>query len=197
MPELSKRELILGAAFKIFSTKGYHNAKIQTIANEAGIGKGTVYEYFSGKQEIFEEAFIRNIEMGLKEVQEIFDSELPFKEKLAKFLKYKYNIITVHTSLAEIFFAQGDLISKRIKDVFFKNMGKHTLDVIALIEQGVQEGILRENVDREIVCSCIMGLSNHYLGMVMFKEDVEGPDYEYIVDQVIEGFGVKEDCNEN
>ena len=198
MHETSKRDLILDAAFQVFRTKGYHNAKIQTIAKEAGIGKGTVYEYFSGKQEIFEESFIRYIERGYLEVRGIFDSELPFKEKLAKFLKYKYNRITVHTSLAEIFFAQGDLISKRIKDVFFKNMGRHTMDIIALIEQGIGEGLIRKNVDSEIACSCIMGLSNHYLGMMMFKEGVELPDYEYIVDQVLEIFGEKEDfSNEN
>ncbi|SHI58029.1 transcriptional regulator, TetR family [Dethiosulfatibacter aminovorans DSM 17477] len=197
MPEMSKRDLILNSAFEIFRTKGFHNAKIEEIAKNAGIGKGTVYEYFSGKKEIFEESFIRNVEMGLQEVHEIFVSELSFKEKLAKFLKYKYNIITVHTSLAEVFFAQGDLISKRVKDVFLKNMGKHTLDVIRLIEQGIDEGLIRKTVDKEILCSCIMGLSNHYIGMVMFKAGGKEPDYGYIVDQVLEGFGEKEDCNEN
>lgn len=198
MPERSKRDLILNSAFEIFRTKGFHNTKIEEIAKHAGIGKGTVYEYFSGKKEIFEESFIRNIENSLAELKVIFDSELPFKEKLAKFLKYKYNIITVHSSLAEVFFAQGDLISKKIKDVFLSNMGKHTMDVITLIEQGIDEGLIRKDVDKEILCACIMGLSNHYIGMMMFKNGGKEPDYDYIVDQVLEGFGEnKEDCNEN
>lgn len=198
MPKLTKRELILDSAFEIFRTKGYHSAKIEEIAKHAGIGKGTVYEYFSGKKEIFEESFINNLEKGLLGLKKIFDSELSFKEKLAKFLKYKYNIITLHSSLAEVFFAQGDLISDRIKKVFFSNLGRHTMDVINLIDQGIEEGLIRKTVDKEILCSCIMGVSNHYLGVAIYKDGGKEPDYGYIVDAILEGFGEnKEDYNEN
>lgn len=56
-----KRTLIMEAAVQVFSRKGYHNSKMEEIAVEAGIGKGTIYEYFPGKlqllQEIMEESF--------------------------------------------------------------------------------------------------------------------------------------------
>ena len=41
-----KRELILEAAINVFSTKGYHNTRMEEIASQAGVGKGTIYEYF-------------------------------------------------------------------------------------------------------------------------------------------------------
>ena len=55
-----KRQLILNAARKIFTRDGYHNARVETIAVEAGVGKGTVYEYFSSKQELFQKMLEEN-----------------------------------------------------------------------------------------------------------------------------------------
>ncbi|MDT3700857.1 MAG: TetR/AcrR family transcriptional regulator, partial [Thermincola sp.] len=52
-----KRKKILKAAVKVFSQKGFHAAKVDEIAQLADVGKGTVYEYFSSKEEVFQEMF--------------------------------------------------------------------------------------------------------------------------------------------
>lgn len=41
------------AAISVFSRTGYHRAKIKDIADEASVGKGTVYEYFETKEDLF------------------------------------------------------------------------------------------------------------------------------------------------
>lgn len=48
-----KRMRILRAAVKVFARNGLERGKIADIAEEAGIGKGTVYEYFRSKEELF------------------------------------------------------------------------------------------------------------------------------------------------
>lgn len=48
-----KRREILEAALRVFAREGYHRAKMEAVAAEAGIGKGTVYEYFRSKPELF------------------------------------------------------------------------------------------------------------------------------------------------
>ena len=48
-----KRREILQAAMQVFAQDGYHRAKMETVAEEAGIGKGTVYEYFKSKADLF------------------------------------------------------------------------------------------------------------------------------------------------
>ena len=42
-------------AIKLFAEKGFENTTIQEIADSAGIGKGTVYEYFKTKEDILKE----------------------------------------------------------------------------------------------------------------------------------------------
>jgi AcrR family transcriptional regulator len=51
--EERRTDEILEAAFRIFSIKGYHNATVDDVAREAGISKGTCYQYFTGKEDIF------------------------------------------------------------------------------------------------------------------------------------------------
>ena len=47
-----KRQQILQAAMRVVAGKGIRNVKMDDIAKKAGVGKGTVYEYFSSKEEI-------------------------------------------------------------------------------------------------------------------------------------------------
>ncbi len=41
------RAAIMEAALALFGERGYENTSISTLAKTAGIGKGTVYSYFS------------------------------------------------------------------------------------------------------------------------------------------------------
>jgi AcrR family transcriptional regulator len=52
-----KRGRILETAIKVFAQRGVNNTKIADIAQAAGIGKGTVYEYFQSKDEIITATF--------------------------------------------------------------------------------------------------------------------------------------------
>ena len=51
-PEERPRQ-ILEAAFRVFGTRGLHQATLDDVAREAGITKGTIYLYFPGKAALF------------------------------------------------------------------------------------------------------------------------------------------------
>jgi len=51
-----KDEAIVEAALKLFKEKGYSAVRIADIAREAQVGKGTVYEYFTSKEELLQKA---------------------------------------------------------------------------------------------------------------------------------------------
>jgi TetR/AcrR family transcriptional regulator len=49
----SKRQHILDAAYQVFSRKGYNRATVDEIIALADTGKGTVYNYFVNKEQLF------------------------------------------------------------------------------------------------------------------------------------------------
>lgn len=48
-----KRQRIIDAAREIFARMGYNRADVARIAAQAGVAKGSLYNYFSGKQELY------------------------------------------------------------------------------------------------------------------------------------------------
>jgi AcrR family transcriptional regulator len=51
-PPSDKRLRLVEAACAVFAEKGYASTRVAEIAERAGVGKGTVYEYFSSKEEL-------------------------------------------------------------------------------------------------------------------------------------------------
>jgi TetR/AcrR family fatty acid metabolism transcriptional regulator len=49
----AKRQLLIHAAIEMFAKKGFHETKMQDIADYAAVGKGTLYEYFETKEDLF------------------------------------------------------------------------------------------------------------------------------------------------
>ncbi len=49
----AKQEAILEAASRIFSDREYHQVLCDEIAEEAGVGKGTLYRYFATKEDLY------------------------------------------------------------------------------------------------------------------------------------------------
>lgn len=85
-----KRELILQAAAQVFGEKGFHTATVEEIAKRAGVGKGTIYQYFDSKEEIFNELHQWFIQRYLQAL-DILDEDAPFLVSVQQ-------IIAIHTA---------------------------------------------------------------------------------------------------
>lgn len=53
----ARREEILAAAVRVFARNGYAAARMEEIAKEAGVAKGSVYLYFDSREELLAAAF--------------------------------------------------------------------------------------------------------------------------------------------
>jgi AcrR family transcriptional regulator len=75
-----RREAILQAARAVFRDKGYHQASVHDIIDEARIARGTFYLYFSSKQDLFGELVADFLEIVRTQVRRIelgADAPLP------------------------------------------------------------------------------------------------------------------------
>lgn len=52
--KIEKRNAILRKAMEVFAERGFYDFKMIDIARAAGVGKGTLYEYFKSKTELIE-----------------------------------------------------------------------------------------------------------------------------------------------
>jgi TetR/AcrR family transcriptional regulator len=81
----STEEKILAAARKIFLNKGMDGARMQDIADEAGINKALLHYYFLSKDKLFEHIFLEVASSMLPRIFTIFQSDDPLFVKIERF----------------------------------------------------------------------------------------------------------------
>lgn len=79
-------EKILAAARKVFTTRGMSGARMQDIADEAGINKAMLHYYFRDKDKLFEVIFLEEANKFFPRINFIFESEAPLFEKIELFV---------------------------------------------------------------------------------------------------------------
>lgn len=80
------RDTIMDAAERLLSLYGYSKTTVDDIAQEAGIGKGTIYLHFHGKEEIAV-SFIDRVNQRVRaRLEDIAASDAPPAEKLRQML---------------------------------------------------------------------------------------------------------------
>ena len=53
LPKKERQSQIMEAAMKVFTKKGYSNARMDDIVEESGLSKGAIYHHYEGKKDIF------------------------------------------------------------------------------------------------------------------------------------------------
>jgi len=77
---------ILAAAKKVFLTKGMDGARMQDIADEAGINKAMLHYYFRSKEKLFEKIFAELSQHFFPKLVMIFESEESLFKKIEMFV---------------------------------------------------------------------------------------------------------------
>jgi AcrR family transcriptional regulator len=82
----STEQKILEAAKQVFMEKGIDGARMQDIADKAGINKALLHYYFRSKEKLFEMIFMEEARKFMPKVTSIMMSELTLFEKVEKFV---------------------------------------------------------------------------------------------------------------
>jgi len=164
-----KKELILDAAVKIFSEKGFHNAKVEEIASTAGIGKGTVYEYFRSKKELFQEIFLSFMEKNMQLIENEISNNLQPKEALIRIMEIQFNFVVKNKDIAKLMMNEHQAIDNDFK-LKILELNKQKVDLVSnYVEKGIKQGVFRQ-VNSLLVAMILEGVIHALLSSSMCKE---------------------------
>lgn len=145
---------IFNAGIEIFGSKGYKEANVADIAQLAGIGVGTFYNYFSSKEELFVRIYIKeNEELKKRLVDEINFSDDPVT-LVTKMLIKNIQYMNSNPILREWY--NKELFGKLEKQ-FYQQSGFESLDDflnsgrVQLIRQWKAEGKIRRDIDDDMI----------------------------------------------
>lgn len=188
MIEVKRRGQILAAAAEVFSETGYHGARVEDIAVRAGIGKGTVYEYFKSKKELYEETIFHVLETCLSEALEGVEAIQDPIDKLRSIIDLQATLMARKGNIATLFMKNSGDIHRDMIDRLIEFRGR-VMDFIAgIIEQGIQKGVFRP-VDPHLAGILFMGVLHEADTIHRSGPRISDQAIETVLDYMVKGIG--------
>ncbi len=138
-----RREEILNQATALFAQRGYPKTDIDSIAQALNLGKGTIYRYFSSKQELFFEAVDRGIRQLIEQVNQCMTHVEDPMDVLAQAIRSYLAFFDQHPELIELFIQERAEFKDRDKPTYFKYRDSSKGPWKALIEELIAKDRLR------------------------------------------------------
>lgn len=139
-----RRHEIFHQVVSIFLKKGFQETSMREIAEAAGLGKSTLYDYFKTKDEILIYFFEDQLNDILIDAQRIALQNLPADERLRQVMEMHLEFLQANRNL----FMKLSLEAQRLKLESQKQIQKKRYayqDLIrGLIEEGIREGAFRK-----------------------------------------------------
>jgi len=84
---MKKKQAALEATLELIAEQGFHGTPMSQIAQKANIGVGTIYRYFSGKEELINELYIYIKTRMTETILKNYSGEKPVRDEFQEVLK--------------------------------------------------------------------------------------------------------------
>lgn len=139
------RDKLIEVARQLFFYKGVENTTMNDIAAASDKGRRTIYTYFKNKLEIYNAVIESQSNTIIDHLKAIAESDLPYTERLHKYLKTRFNIIgeilprskTPYDKYKSFF--SRDI--RRYEKIFEIERNKEQVILSKLLNEGVAVGV--------------------------------------------------------
>ena len=114
---MDRKQEILKAAAKTFSLYGFKATSVDQIARQAGVGKGTIYTFFSTKEELFQAIVLSTIEEMKLEADRILDTQASPTENAHVALMKMLEFRETHQLLARLIEEERTTHAKAVREM--------------------------------------------------------------------------------
>lgn len=182
--EETTEQQILDAAKNVFQSKGMDGARMQEIANEAGINKAMLHYYYRSKQLLFEAVFKQVFSLLAPQLNAILNDDSSIEDKIRNFTSNYTSFMMKHPYLPNFIIQElnrnDDFILKLKENTGFPTLEKFKVKVESEISKGVLKPINADQLFVNIIALNIFP----FLGKPLIKAitDKDEKDYKEFVE---------------
>lgn len=175
--EKETEEKIFIAAQRVFQLKGFEGARMQEIADEAGINKSMLHYYYRNKDKLFLEVFQTSIKKVIPGLFNILASDVPLNVKVKQIVEFYYNTFKNNLHLPAFVIYEMNHHPERFKE-FIISINLHIPETfIKQIEEAVASGEIMAIAPHQflmnVVSLCMMPVIARNMVQTLFKMDDE------------------------
>ncbi len=95
----SPEKSILEAARRVFTEYGFEGARMQYIADEAGVNKAMLHYYFRSKKKLFEKVYRGAVARMMPQLMQLLNADLSLEDKISKLVERYISLMREHPRL--------------------------------------------------------------------------------------------------
>lgn len=146
IPE-ERRNKLIDVAVREFAHKGFNKANINTIASEAGISVGSIYKYFSTKEDLFRTCINYGLEILETVLNEVLNTQEDLFNKVEKIIRLIQSYSRSHKNLIILYNEMASESNSELTWKLASEMESISAKVYSsLIGQAQVAGMIREDI---------------------------------------------------
>jgi AcrR family transcriptional regulator len=177
------------AAAAVFAEKGFHGASTRDIAERMGIKQGSLYYYFSSKEEALGEVCLFGIEDYVRRMERIANSDQPFEAKLMATLTSHLSSYREKNEALKVYNDERLYLPEE-KRKLLKRLGSgYRQSLEGIFEQGIRQGVIRDSIDCHFAAQAVIGICNAWGDIIVRDQELDIFDViQKCTDLLLNGF---------
>jgi AcrR family transcriptional regulator len=147
IPE-DKRERLLREAAGLFAERGYNQTDMAQLARRAGIAKGSIYNYFESKEDLYLYVCRDGMQRSREAIYGRMDPEWDVYRQIEHIFKEGARFVQSHPEYLILYANISSAGMSRFSELMSLEVEKYTADYLKrLIRRDMQRGLVRDDVD--------------------------------------------------
>lgn len=143
--QLSKRKReILDVARRIFAKNGFRRTQVEMIADELGIGKGTIYRHFGSKKSLFVAVANYSMQKLVEHIEFRIDYDEALPERMATAIAAHLEFFDANPDVVEILLQERTEFREEFKPTYVIYRDAYMGHTEEILNEGIKEGKLRK-----------------------------------------------------
>jgi len=182
---LRHRTEILEAALDLFSKKGFHNVSMREIAEKSEFAVGTLYNFFSNKEDLYKSIILEKAEEFRLALTEAIETPGTEMEKVRRFVETLIRIFMKNLNYVRFYLGEAWGVSFNLRaslDADIKNLHGEILQKLAKVfKKGTKKKILKR-LDPYLLAVAIDSVTSAFLFQYLENPDEYHFDADLIMD---------------
>jgi TetR/AcrR family fatty acid metabolism transcriptional regulator len=156
-PPNEKYQRIIDAAIRVFSQKGFYNAKVSDVAKVAEVADGTIYLYFKNKDDLLVSIFESSMDYFFQQAKDRMEEGLDPSEKLRRFIELHLDAVQKNQGLAQVLQIELRSSTRFMKEYKAEKFFQYLKLIEEIILEGQARALFKPSISAEIAKRAIFG----------------------------------------
>ena len=156
-----KKQRIMEAAVRLFRSRQFHEMTLDEVAAEAAVGKGTIYLYFTDKNDLFFQTAVAGFDEMCERLQASVAEGASFRDRLLQMCQTICDFFRERRPLFRMILTEGERTlasGASMRQLWLERRKQMSGIVTAIVAHGATSGDVRADLPPEILAEYLLGM---------------------------------------